>query len=434
MKSPSRLADLSLNWVIRDSSPKLTLHSITHASWLCSGTWLCTKTVATSGSSPTAKQHRGQLERCAGRRRPVPRRPSGRAGRRCRGRRRLVLVLGPNRAAHPGSCRGGRRRWAGCTRGHGSRPARYPSECLRLPSVGVRGRRPHGTLRSSGGRTSAIGRGAASSVGSDDHRCRRRARRPDLRGSVRPAPAADPGRGGRHPRGQPGPHRRRLPGRDRAPAALDLDVATEFLLIAATLVELKARRLLPGDDDVDLDDELALWEERDLLLARLLECKTFKDVSRVFGALADDADRSVPAARRRRRALRRPRSRPARRADPAAPARCGDHGAHARSRSARIDLFHVAPIRVSVADAVAELVDELSRVGRITFARLTASLVERLDVIVRFLAVLELFKQGLVELDQADRFGDIRIEWRGGDDPDAGGDRRRRLRRMTLSR
>ena len=62
--------------------------------------------------------------------------------------------------------------------------------------------------------------------------------------------------------------------------SLDLDVATEFLLIAATLVELKARRLLPGRADVDLDDELAIWEERDLLLARLLECKTFKDVSR----------------------------------------------------------------------------------------------------------------------------------------------------------
>ena len=85
----------------------------------------------------------------------------------------------------------------------------------------------------------------------------------------------------------------------------------------------------------------------------------------------------------------------------------------------RIDLFHVAPIRASVADAVAELVDELPRAGRITFARLTASLVERLDVIVRFLAVLELFKQGLVEVDQADRFADIRIEWTGGRDADA---------------
>ena len=64
-------------------------------------------------------------------------------------------------------------------------------------------------------------------------------------------------------------------------------MATEFLLIAATLVELKARRLLPGREDVDLDDELALWEERDLLLARLLECKTFKDAAAVLRRLSD---------------------------------------------------------------------------------------------------------------------------------------------------
>ena len=76
--------------------------------------------------------------------------------------------------------------------------------------------------------------------------------------------------------------------------SLDLDIATEFLLIAATLVELKARRLLPGRADVDVDDEFALWEERDLLLARLLECKTFKDVSAVFGMLADASGRCVP--------------------------------------------------------------------------------------------------------------------------------------------
>jgi segregation and condensation protein A len=67
-----------------------------------------------------------------------------------------------------------------------------------------------------------------------------------------------------------------------------------------------------------------------------------------------------------------------------------------------------------VADAVAELVDELPRVRRITFRALTAGLVERLEVIVRFLALLELFKQGLVELDQVDTFGEIRIEWTAG--------------------
>ena len=68
----------------------------------------------------------------------------------------------------------------------------------------------------------------------------------------------------------------------------------------------------------------------------------------------------------------------------------------------------MAPIRLSVADAVAELIDELPRVGTIGFRALTASLVERLEVVLRFLAILELCKQGLVDLDQAERFGDIR--------------------------
>src|SRR5690349_1368749 len=74
---------------------------------------------------------------------------------------------------------------------------------------------------------------------------------------------------------------------------LDLDVATEFLLIAATLVELKARRLLPGLDELELDEELLRFEERDLLLARLLECKTFKDAARALEGHIRRADRSV---------------------------------------------------------------------------------------------------------------------------------------------
>ncbi|MGA1440175.1 MAG: segregation/condensation protein A, partial [Ilumatobacteraceae bacterium] len=76
-----------------------------------------------------------------------------------------------------------------------------------------------------------------------------------------------------------------------------------------------------------------------------------------------------------------------------------------------IDLFHVTPIKLTVADAVRELVDELPRVGRITFRRLTADLADRIEVIIRFLAVLELFKQGHVDLDQPERFGDIVVNW-----------------------
>ncbi|MGH9300289.1 MAG: segregation and condensation protein A, partial [Acidimicrobiales bacterium] len=75
---------------------------------------------------------------------------------------------------------------------------------------------------------------------------------------------------------------------------LDLEVATEFALIASTLIELKCRRLLPGRDDVELDEEVALWEQRDLLLARLLECKTFKDAALALVGLANHAQCSVP--------------------------------------------------------------------------------------------------------------------------------------------
>jgi segregation and condensation protein A len=202
--------------------------------------------------------------------------------------------------------------------------------------------------------------------------------------------------------------------------SLDLDVATEFLLIAATLVELKTRRLLPGSSDIDLDEEFSLWEERDLLLARLIECKTFKDVAQVFSSLADDADLSFPrtVGPDERFAGMMPdllEGTSVRRFQSAA----------IRALTPRVepivDLFHVNPIKITVADAVAELIDELPRVGRISFRRLTADLADRIEVIIRFLAVLELFKQGYVELDQPERFGDIQVAWCAPEDASTAG-------------
>ena len=193
---------------------------------------------------------------------------------------------------------------------------------------------------------------------------------------------------------------------------LDLDVATEFLLIAATLIELKTRRLLPGRDDIDLDEELALWEERDLLLARLLECKTFKDAAEALQSLAGSAERSHPrrAGMEERFLSLVP--------DVLAGVTPDDlKAAFLRALvpkpQPRVDLDHVAPIRASVRDAVEELVDELPRVGVITFRHLTQDLAERLAVIVRFLAVLELYKEGLVDLDQTENFGDLTVTWLG---------------------
>jgi segregation and condensation protein A len=195
---------------------------------------------------------------------------------------------------------------------------------------------------------------------------------------------------------------------------LDLEVASEFLLIAATLVELKSRRLLPTGDDLDLDDELALWEERDLLLHRLVECKTFKEAAVALSVLAAEADRSVG------RTLGVDERYVGLMPDVLEGVTADDlRRAYLRAIAPRpvpqIDLDHVAPIRASVTDAMAELVDELPRAGRITFRALTGDLVERLEVVVRFLAVLELFKVGLVDLDQAVTFGDIVIVWQGAD-------------------
>ncbi len=193
---------------------------------------------------------------------------------------------------------------------------------------------------------------------------------------------------------------------------LDLDLATEFLLIAATLVELKARRLLPDDGGFDLDDELALWEERDLLLSRLLEYKTFKDAAVVLRLMEGEAARSHPrtAGLEERFAGLAPDLLEGVTAEQL---RAAFLVAAAPKPVPRVELDHVAPIRLSVADAVEELVDELPRVGRIGFRALTASLVERLEVVVRFLAVLELFKQGLVDVVQPTTFGEIDIVWLG---------------------
>ena len=195
---------------------------------------------------------------------------------------------------------------------------------------------------------------------------------------------------------------------------MDLDVATEFLLIAATLVELKSRRLLPGDDGLDLDDELELWAERDLLLARLLECKTFKDAALALHRLSVQAGRSYPRTSGLEDQFLELVP------DMLAGVTPADvHAAFLRAvapkPSPRVDLDHVAPIRASVTDAVEELLDELPRTGRITFRELTGSLVERLEVVVRFLAVLELYKQGLVDLEQTTSFGALSIVWIGGD-------------------
>jgi segregation and condensation protein A len=190
--------------------------------------------------------------------------------------------------------------------------------------------------------------------------------------------------------------------------SLDLDVATEFLLIAATLVELKTRRLLPAPADLDLDEDLLRFEERDLLLARLLECKTFKDAAGALSALMRRAERMMPRVAGPEEPFRSLVPDPLERVRPAqllAAAR----RAFAPKLSPIVDTDHVAPIRASVADAIVVVLDRLPETGSVSFRSIAGGASERLDVIVRFLAILELYKQGVVDIEQLTNFGDLRI-------------------------
>lgn len=193
---------------------------------------------------------------------------------------------------------------------------------------------------------------------------------------------------------------------------VDLEVATEFLVVAATLVELKAARLLPSTDDPDLDD-LAI-EVRDLLYARLLDYRTFKEAAAWLEASLEAGAGSWPraAALEERFARLRPEVTISVDAEGLA-ALAGRVIANAPPPS--VDVSYLQPIRITVRQAVALVVAGLRRAGgRATFRALTAGCQNRIEVVVSFLALLELYRADVIELDQAERFGDLQVSWVGG--------------------
>jgi segregation and condensation protein A len=189
---------------------------------------------------------------------------------------------------------------------------------------------------------------------------------------------------------------------------LDLDIATEFLLIAATLVELKARRLLPDAGEAELDEELLRFEARDLLLARLLECKTFKDAAEALFGLIRRADRSLPRVAGPEEPYRSLVPDPLDRVTPAQLSAAARR-ALAPKRAPIVDTDHVAPVRASVADAIGVVMERLPLGQVVPFPVLAAGAQERVEIVVRFLAVLELYKQGLVDVEQLETFGTLQV-------------------------
>jgi segregation and condensation protein A len=193
----------------------------------------------------------------------------------------------------------------------------------------------------------------------------------------------------------------------------DLDQTTEFLLVAATLLDLKAARLLP-QGEVEDEEDLALLEARDLLFARLLQYRAYKQVASSISA------RMVQEARRFPRAVGLEE-----RFGKLLPevliglgveefARLAAHALKPRPEPV-LSLAHIHAPRVSVRDQAAVLVERLRRSRSTTFRALTSDSPNLVTTIARFLALLELFRQGAVAFEQAEALAELTVRWSGSD-------------------
>jgi len=189
--------------------------------------------------------------------------------------------------------------------------------------------------------------------------------------------------------------------------SLDLEVTSEFILIAATLIELKATYLLPRRDDVDIDEELALMEERDRLLSRLLMCVTFKDVAAVFLRRFEEGQLFVPRVSGLDQTI------PARPADVRLQIDSGGLAQIARRvldrAEAAPDLDHLDLELPSVEEAMADLRSRMGEVVESTFETLVVHCRKRVEVAAYFLALLELARWGILSVQQESWEGPITV-------------------------
>lgn len=191
----------------------------------------------------------------------------------------------------------------------------------------------------------------------------------------------------------------------------ELDQATEFLVVAATLLDLKAARLLPSGD-VEDEEDLALLEARDLLFARLLQYRAFKEIAATFGERIAAADKSFV----RVVAL-----------DPALAALLpevliGVGAARFAAIAERVLTPKIAPVvgvqhlytpLVSVAEESKIVVEALRHSKTLSFRNLISDADSALVVVARFLALLDLYRQGVLRFDQVIALGELQISWTG---------------------
>jgi segregation and condensation protein A len=198
---------------------------------------------------------------------------------------------------------------------------------------------------------------------------------------------------------------------ENADSGWDLDKTTEFLVVAATLLDLKAAKLLPSGQ-VDDEADLALLEARDLLFARLLQYRAFKEIASIFTERIDREEKSFA-----RLVALEPHL-----AQLLPEVLIGVGAQRFAAIANRVLTPKTSPIfsidhlhqpTVSVAEQASKIVDQLRRTGRMTFRGLTADAENTLVVIARFLALLELYKEGVIRFEQMISLGELQITWVG---------------------
>jgi segregation and condensation protein A len=196
-----------------------------------------------------------------------------------------------------------------------------------------------------------------------------------------------------------------------------LDETTEFLVIAATLLDLKAARLLPAAE-VEDDDDLALLEARDLLFARVMQYRAYKQVAALFSELEAGALRRYPRSVSMEERYLGLLPEVMLGVDPEKFARIAASVFQPKPLPT-VSLAHLHLGKVSVREHAALLRLRLAEAGRATFSELVADCEHTVEIVARFLALLELYRESAVQFEQAEALAELHVRWTGGSVEDA---------------
>ena len=196
----------------------------------------------------------------------------------------------------------------------------------------------------------------------------------------------------------------------------DLSQASEFLLVAATLLDLKAARLLPQTGPQD-EEDLALIEARDLLFARLLQYRAFKDIAHTFAERMATAGRMTPRQAGLEPQFAKLLPELVMGITPEQLAMIAARAMVPR-RPPTVGLDHLHAPQVSVREQAAIVGTRLRREGTCSFRTLVSDADSTLVIVARFLALLELFREAAIAFEQAQALGELTVRWTGTDEGD----------------